>query len=58
MPRKTQTTILEILLVIGIAILIIVLSIWFYSHSRKTASEEYPYVSVFDNERGTHFPHF
>ena len=39
MPRGTQVTLLEILLVIGVAMLIIVLSIWFYSHSRKKASE-------------------
>jgi hypothetical protein len=39
MPRKTQVTLLEILLVIGVAILIIVLSIWFYSHSIKKSSQ-------------------
>jgi len=43
MSRKTQVTILEILLVIVVAILVIIMSIKFFSQhtSRQTAGEKH-----------------
>jgi hypothetical protein len=46
MPRKTQTTVLEILLDIAVAMFIITMAIRFFSQNTfgKIMSEEYPCV--------------